>query len=210
MARKRHVRFNAFLGLSPAGKSVVYQGIDEDWTQKKIQQRLEEATSEKIANGSLSRFVIHYRTKRDQERSAQLHVNRLIAAVEEGKVDAIETTRAFLNQAMVELIDAGDAQLDAETVMRLTRMFEDLQLEKGNLAVKQDKLDVVREQLELAKRQAKIVERRLEEKERQLEAVRNKAKQAQEKLTRRKDLPADVKRDIRSIYGLASGESDAA
>ena len=203
MARKRHVRFNAFLGLSAEGQNVVLRGIDEDWTQKQIQQRLEEATGEKIANGSLSRFVVYWRTKRDEERAAQTHVNRIVTAVKKGNVDAIDAAETLLNQAVVELIHEGGAQMEAETVLRLNRQSAEYRLREKQIDLKQD-------ELELAKRQAEIAERRLQAKEKQLKAVRHKAKQTQTKLARRTDLPADVKRDIRSTYGLASQEKDAA
>ena len=126
----------------------MYQGIDGDWTQKEIQRRLEEATGEKISNGSLSRFVVHYRTKRDQERAAQVQANRLIAAVKEGNVDAVEAARAFLNQTMVELIDAGEAGMDAETALRLNRQYAEFRL-------KEKKIDLEHDQLDLAKLQVK-------------------------------------------------------
>ncbi len=202
MTKERKVRFTAFEKLSPEGRALVLAGAADDSKLNDIHRGLAEATGEKIAAGSLHRFVAAWRVHRDRERRAQQHARNLVAAIKEANLDSADLGESLITQSLLEnLDDAGS--LDLKTALSLNARHVELQNKKRELDQKDEKITLARQQLEIANKRIEAQQRRLAE-------VKQKARQVERSLGKNKDLTPEIKTAIRELYGLAGEEAHAA
>ncbi len=196
---KRHSRFTAFMSLSPKGQTIVIAGAKADKPQRQIQKELKEATGEEFSNGAISRFIKVWREQEEQAKAADAQANRIIRAMKANQVEGEELAEALIKQAMFENMDAaGNISLEKSIPLQIRMM--DIELKKRNVAATEKRLEVL-------ERETEIKQRKIDTQERELKAMRNKAKKAQREIVTRKDLPADVVRRLREVYGIADEEA---
>lgn len=194
MARK--VRFSAFDRLSDEAKAVVYEGLENDWTQQKIQAQILVRTGEKISNGALGRFVQNWRRAREQEKKVQLAADKALKAAKGNAEDADELASNLIMLGMM-------AQLDEAGEIPVTKLITE-QRRYAMLRVHQQKLELEKQRIENLERQLELSEKKLAAEMERREKLKAEAERAVKVAEKTKTLPPEVMQEIRSIYGLAS------
>ena len=192
MAGDRKVRFPAYDKLSEAGKALLEEAVEKDWTIQKTQIELMTRTDDEIANGSLGRWMKWRRDEKEREKWANHQVHALTAAIKSNDLMATEVAHSLAVSGLLEQV--GSLQNVApEKLMRLILGFNELQQKSRALDQKDQELARLQEQLQLEQQKA---ERTAKQAKAAVEKVQEKAKSG-------KKLTADDFNKIREIYGLA-------
>ena len=195
MKKARKVRFPAFERLSARAQALVIEGIEADLTQVQIIDKVDKEAGEKISSGSIGRFVENWRLQREGEKAADRYTEVLVKAVKDNEIEGTEIAQMAIRQGIFENINAAGS-LDLETLLRLTRQYKELE-------IKSRSLDQTAEKIQLLERDVAVREQKLQQ-------IGEQAEAAQTEISEIADLPEAVKDRIRSIYGLATQQLEAA
>jgi len=198
MAGDRKVRFSAYDKLSEAGKRLLEEAVEKDWTIAKTQFELAANNDEdRIANGSLGRWMKWRRDEKEREKWANHQVHALTSAIKANDLMATEVAHSLAVSGLLEQVGSLH-QVAPEKLIRLILGFNELQQKSRALDQKDAELARLQEQVDLQKRKTEALAARAK-------AIRERQKETERAVSKSKDIPADVKKRIREdLYGLAA------
>jgi hypothetical protein len=202
MGGERYKRFSAYERLSDAGKAVLAEAVEQDWTIEQTHRALFDATQEVIANGSLGRWIKFQRDLRELEIFSGKQIKGWIEAVGEQNPEAIELLEAMAKDGLANQLStlrAADPKLLTATVLKI----EGLRLQKRALDQKDAELARLQADLELKRQKTEALAARAKE-------MREQAAAAQKAVSNSKDLTDEQKRKIKDLYGLLDEVEKAA
>lgn len=200
--KERKVRFPGYDRLSEAGKALLEKAVEQDWTLRQTQVELMTHTEDKIANGSLGRWMQWRREQKEREKWAAHQVHALTAAIKQNDLMAVDTVHALAVSGLLEQIGQLHS-VPPDKLMKIVLGFNELQQKTRALDQKDRELERLQVALELEQRKTEALVARAK-------ALREQAKEAQQAVSKSKDLTDEQKQKIREMYGLVDEVGKAA